>query len=164
MQSISSSLKETMNPKDIMNDAIHNFHPQYQQYTQYHSSAANKMTSADSKQGSGISSKQAATSNISGASTASTASTASHDKRLNQKTKTETPTSGDGGRYDSLKIQGSPAHDRYGDIVTGRGAEPHGFARCDGRVHIQSGTGRDRRKRHRVMLRRQRHGAQSSRG
>ncbi|UYV81954.1 TMEM184B [Cordylochernes scorpioides] len=35
MQSISSSLKETMNPKDIMNDAIHNFHPQYQQYTQY---------------------------------------------------------------------------------------------------------------------------------
>lgn len=24
-----------MNPKDIMTDAIHNFHPQYQQYTQY---------------------------------------------------------------------------------------------------------------------------------
>lgn len=23
-----------MNPKDIMADAIHNFHPQYQQYTQ----------------------------------------------------------------------------------------------------------------------------------
>lgn len=37
MQSISSSLKETMNPKDIMTDAIHNFHPQYQQYTQYQS-------------------------------------------------------------------------------------------------------------------------------
>lgn len=37
MQSISNSLKETMNPKDIMNDAIHNFHPQYQQYTQYQS-------------------------------------------------------------------------------------------------------------------------------
>jgi hypothetical protein len=35
MQSISSNLKETMNPKDIMNDAIHNFHPNYQQYTQY---------------------------------------------------------------------------------------------------------------------------------
>uniref|UniRef100_A0A7I4Z820 Transmembrane protein 184C n=1 Tax=Haemonchus contortus TaxID=6289 RepID=A0A7I4Z820_HAECO len=33
--SISSSLKETMNPKDIMQDAIHNFHPQYQQYTQH---------------------------------------------------------------------------------------------------------------------------------
>ncbi|MFH4984147.1 hypothetical protein AB6A40_010856 [Gnathostoma spinigerum] len=33
LQSISSSLKETMNPKDIMQDAIHNFHPQYQQYT-----------------------------------------------------------------------------------------------------------------------------------
>ncbi|XP_027198384.2 transmembrane endosomal protein [Dermatophagoides pteronyssinus] len=37
MQSISSSLKETMNPRDIMNDAIHNFHPNYQQYTQYSS-------------------------------------------------------------------------------------------------------------------------------
>jgi len=35
MQSISSSLRETMNPRDIMTDAIHNFHPQYQQYTQY---------------------------------------------------------------------------------------------------------------------------------
>ncbi|VDN55817.1 unnamed protein product [Dracunculus medinensis] len=34
LQSISHSLKETMNPKDIMQDAIHNFHPQYQQYTQ----------------------------------------------------------------------------------------------------------------------------------
>ena len=34
LQSISSSLKETMNPRDIMQDAIHNFHPQYQQYTQ----------------------------------------------------------------------------------------------------------------------------------
>ena len=27
-------LQETMNPKDIMADAIHNFHPNYQQYTQ----------------------------------------------------------------------------------------------------------------------------------
>lgn len=35
MQSISNSLKETVNPRDIMTDAIHNFHPQYQQYTQY---------------------------------------------------------------------------------------------------------------------------------
>jgi hypothetical protein len=35
MQSISSNLKDTMNPKDIMHDAIHNFHPNYQQYTQY---------------------------------------------------------------------------------------------------------------------------------
>lgn len=34
LQSISSSLKETMNPRDVMQDAIHNFHPQYQQYTQ----------------------------------------------------------------------------------------------------------------------------------
>lgn len=37
MQSISNSLKETINPRDIMSDAIHNFHPQYQQYTQYQS-------------------------------------------------------------------------------------------------------------------------------
>lgn len=35
MHSISNSLKETINPRDIMTDAIHNFHPQYQQYTQY---------------------------------------------------------------------------------------------------------------------------------
>ena len=34
LQSISSNLKETMNPKDIITDTIHNFHPQYQQYTQ----------------------------------------------------------------------------------------------------------------------------------
>lgn len=38
MHSISSSLKETINPRDIMTDAIHNFHPQYQQYTQYQTS------------------------------------------------------------------------------------------------------------------------------
>lgn len=37
MQSISNSLKETVNPRDIMTDAIHNFHPHYQQYTQYNS-------------------------------------------------------------------------------------------------------------------------------
>ena len=30
-------IQETMNPRDIMTDAIHNFHPQYQQYTQYSS-------------------------------------------------------------------------------------------------------------------------------
>jgi len=35
LQSISSNLKETINPKDIMVDAIHNFHPNYQEYTQH---------------------------------------------------------------------------------------------------------------------------------
>ncbi|XP_046451754.1 transmembrane protein 184B-like [Daphnia pulex] len=40
MQSISSSLKETVNPKDMMTDAFHNFHPQYQQYTQYSASGS----------------------------------------------------------------------------------------------------------------------------
>uniref|UniRef100_A0A8C4SG50 Transmembrane protein 184a n=1 Tax=Erpetoichthys calabaricus TaxID=27687 RepID=A0A8C4SG50_ERPCA len=34
MQSISCGLKETMNPNDIVQDAIHNFSPAYQQYTQ----------------------------------------------------------------------------------------------------------------------------------
>ncbi|XP_005999029.1 transmembrane protein 184A [Latimeria chalumnae] len=34
MQTISSGLKETMNPNDIVQDAIHNFSPTYQQYTQ----------------------------------------------------------------------------------------------------------------------------------
>ncbi|KAK2714035.1 transmembrane protein 184B-like isoform X2 [Artemia franciscana] len=38
MQSISHSLKETVNPKDMVTDAFHNFHPQYQQYTQYSAS------------------------------------------------------------------------------------------------------------------------------
>jgi len=42
MHSISSSLRETMNPRDIMTDAIHNFHPQYQQYTQYSSNGESK--------------------------------------------------------------------------------------------------------------------------
>uniref|UniRef100_A0A182WHU1 Transmembrane protein 184B n=1 Tax=Anopheles minimus TaxID=112268 RepID=A0A182WHU1_9DIPT len=52
MQSISSSLKETMNPKDIMTDAIHNFHPQYQQYTQYSSDCPSPIDRkrSDSKQ------------------------------------------------------------------------------------------------------------------
>ncbi|KAG5854545.1 hypothetical protein ANANG_G00038940 [Anguilla anguilla] len=34
MQSISSGLKETMNPQDMVQDAIHNFSPTYQQYAQ----------------------------------------------------------------------------------------------------------------------------------
>ncbi|XP_051904971.1 transmembrane protein 184A [Hippocampus zosterae] len=34
MQSISSGLKETINPGDMVQDAIHNFSPAYQQYTQ----------------------------------------------------------------------------------------------------------------------------------
>ncbi|XP_077879695.1 transmembrane protein 184A isoform X1 [Ictidomys tridecemlineatus] len=34
MQSISSGLKETISPQDIVQDAIHNFSPAYQQYTQ----------------------------------------------------------------------------------------------------------------------------------
>lgn len=41
LQSISSNLKETMNPKDIMADAIRNFHPQYQEYTQQGTGAGN---------------------------------------------------------------------------------------------------------------------------
>ena len=37
---INLKFQETMNPRDIMTDAIHNFHPQYQQYTQYSSGKA----------------------------------------------------------------------------------------------------------------------------
>ncbi|KAI1304934.1 Transmembrane protein [Halotydeus destructor] len=61
MQSISSSLKETMNPKDIMTDAIHNFHPQYQQYTQYGSkpAASSEMTNGEQLQASGGSTSSA---------------------------------------------------------------------------------------------------------
>lgn len=43
MQSISNSLKETVNPRDIMTDAIHNFHPHYQQYTQYNSGDSHRI-------------------------------------------------------------------------------------------------------------------------
>ena len=32
---VTCRFQETMNPRDIMTDAIHNFHPQYSQYTQY---------------------------------------------------------------------------------------------------------------------------------
>lgn len=35
MQTISSGLKETMSPQDIVQDAIHNFSPAYQHYTQH---------------------------------------------------------------------------------------------------------------------------------
>ena len=34
MQSISNNLRETINPRDIVTDAVHNFSPQYQQYIQ----------------------------------------------------------------------------------------------------------------------------------
>lgn len=34
MHSISSGLKETMSPQDIVQDAVHNFSPTYQHYTQ----------------------------------------------------------------------------------------------------------------------------------
>ena len=38
-----------MNPRDIMTDAIHNFHPQYQQYTQYSSTANTKVAPGSSQ-------------------------------------------------------------------------------------------------------------------
>lgn len=38
LQSISSNLKETINPKDIVVDALHNFHPSYQEYIQHENS------------------------------------------------------------------------------------------------------------------------------
>ncbi|XP_035694913.1 transmembrane protein 184B-like [Branchiostoma floridae] len=34
MKSISSSLRDTMNPNDVIQDTVHNFSPAYQQYTQ----------------------------------------------------------------------------------------------------------------------------------
>lgn len=46
LTSVSSSLQSTLNPKDIMVDAIHNFHPQYQEYTQY-TQEGNKMSAED---------------------------------------------------------------------------------------------------------------------
>ena len=34
MQSISNNLRDTISPRDIVTDALHNFSPQYQQYIQ----------------------------------------------------------------------------------------------------------------------------------
>ncbi len=78
MQSISSSLKETMNPRDIMNDAIHNFHPNYQQYTQYQSSNkphTGSTSDANSSSALKSSSTSGGTSNQSGQNHGSTGST-----------------------------------------------------------------------------------------
>lgn len=46
-----SPFQETMNPRDIMTDAIHNFHPQYQQYTQYSSGKSEKQNGRRKKVG-----------------------------------------------------------------------------------------------------------------
>ena len=42
LQSISSNLKETINPKDVVVDVLHNFHPHYQGYTQHSSTPSNQ--------------------------------------------------------------------------------------------------------------------------
>ncbi|XP_029432530.1 transmembrane protein 184A [Rhinatrema bivittatum] len=50
MQSISSGLKETMSPQDIVQDAIHNFSPTYQQYTQQSMQEAETKTAGQNGQ------------------------------------------------------------------------------------------------------------------
>ncbi|XP_053550979.1 transmembrane protein 184A isoform X2 [Bombina bombina] len=50
MQSISSGLKETMSPHDIVQDAIHNFSPTYQQYTQQSMQDAEQKTQGQNGQ------------------------------------------------------------------------------------------------------------------
>lgn len=80
LQSISSSLKETMNPKDIMQDAIHNFHPQYQQYTQ-HSNPTRSGATSSGAAGSGSDERRLASSGSIGSGAnnyASMASTGPH--------------------------------------------------------------------------------------
>lgn len=52
-----------MNPRDIMNDAIHNFHPNYQQYTQYQSSTKSNSGTNNTQGGTGVGSKSDAASN-----------------------------------------------------------------------------------------------------
>lgn len=64
MQTISHNLKETMNPKDIMHDAIHNFHPQYRDYTQY-----NPQTNDDRSPATGYGMTQHSTSALSSSNT-----------------------------------------------------------------------------------------------
>ncbi|KAL0992823.1 hypothetical protein UPYG_G00099020 [Umbra pygmaea] len=57
MQSISSGLKETINPGDMVQDAIHNFSPAYQQYTQQSTQEVVQPSQANGKAGPGGSSK-----------------------------------------------------------------------------------------------------------
>uniref|UniRef100_A0A8C7PWK5 Transmembrane protein 184a n=1 Tax=Oncorhynchus mykiss TaxID=8022 RepID=A0A8C7PWK5_ONCMY len=57
MQSISSGLKETMNPGDMVQDAIHNFSPAYQQYTQQSTQEVVQPSQNNGKAGTGGSSK-----------------------------------------------------------------------------------------------------------
>uniref|UniRef100_A0AAZ3SSD4 Transmembrane protein 184a n=1 Tax=Oncorhynchus tshawytscha TaxID=74940 RepID=A0AAZ3SSD4_ONCTS len=59
MQSISSGLKETMNPGDMVQDAIHNFSPAYQQYTQQSTQEVVQPSQNNGKAGTGGSSKSA---------------------------------------------------------------------------------------------------------
>lgn len=47
MQSISSGLKETISPQDIVQDAIHNFSPAYQHYTQQSMQEAERKAPGD---------------------------------------------------------------------------------------------------------------------
>ncbi|XP_059717396.1 transmembrane protein 184A isoform X1 [Haemorhous mexicanus] len=47
MQSISSGLKETISPQDIVQDAIHNFSPTYQHYTQQSMQEAERKAPGD---------------------------------------------------------------------------------------------------------------------
>lgn len=53
MQSISSGLKETINPGDMVQDAIHNFSPAYQQYTQQSMQEVVPPSSVNGKAGTG---------------------------------------------------------------------------------------------------------------
>jgi len=50
MQSISSGLKETISPQDIVQDAIHNFSPTYQQYIQQSMQEAERKAPRENEQ------------------------------------------------------------------------------------------------------------------
>lgn len=82
MSSISSSLKETMNPRDIMTDAIHNFHPQYSQYTQYSGGVGDGSRPAKHERADSLSAAPAeidVTASLSSAARAASSSTPNYD-------------------------------------------------------------------------------------
>jgi len=101
MQSISSSLKETINPHDIMTDAIHNFHPQYQQYTQ-HQSNSNTQNSRSLSYNSGVNSNNQTNQQ-------------SHNNQLKESASSD---NADGGRWFDKASDGTP-------LVGNKGSRTH---------------------------------------
>lgn len=47
LRTVTTNLGETINPKDIFTDAVHNFSPSYQNYVQYRNESGRSKNSSD---------------------------------------------------------------------------------------------------------------------